>query len=119
MEEKEQLCAYVDARLYRYVQARGTRLHQPTTYALRGIVDFWLRCGAPPLSALDDKLDPMPPPLEILPNAPLLLLAEDQSLYGDNPKKQAQVIAALQAELLKKPKGTATYSERKRKPGEK
>lgn len=118
MANKEQLSAMVEARLYEYIETRASRLHQGNAYAVRAIVDFWLRCGAPPLSALDEKLDPLPPPLEILPDAPLLLLAEDQSIHGADSKNHAKLMAALQAEVLKKPKAGATYPDRKRKPGE-
>lgn len=90
---KELLSAQVPQGVYNYIKARGKRLDDRSiAWVVQRIVDYWFATGAPPLSPLDAKLEPLPVPNDIMAKEPIALAAEAEGLYqaskGSSPKRK-------------------------------
>lgn len=107
---KSTIGASVDKPLADYLRARGERLDKTQSWALARIVNFWIRCGAPPLSQLDEKLDQLPIPPELAPEEGWLhaLAAEGPGSY--NQKSAADVIQDQMAQQIRAAQDSAKAS---------
>ena len=81
---KSTVAAAVRCELADYIKERGERLDKSQSWALGRVIDFWICAGAPALSEIDRKMDPLPIPKEILPPESLRLVyaAEDKAIYN-------------------------------------
>lgn len=57
---KEIISAGIRADIAAYIERRSKRLDKAKAWGVGRIIDLWIAAGAPPLSELDEKLEPIP-----------------------------------------------------------